>query len=88
MSTTLQRITELYEEQLELQQRASTEWLTPAELATFREIRKELAELWPERRAELAGAPAGHLLDVVRTESTFHHKPRLPKPPLERAVGE
>lgn len=57
-TTTLDRINQLYAEE----QRLQLQWeLTPEDRARFRALHAELAQLWPQRRAEIVfqlhGAP-------------------------------
>lgn len=51
--TTFQRIVALYDEERQLLDKYSHEYLTEAEQARFADIRANLAKLWPQRRADL-----------------------------------
>jgi len=66
VSTTLKHIADLTEERRQLYATAGQRWLTPAEQARVAEIATALAELWDQRREELAKGPVvDHELIVV-----------------------
>lgn len=66
MSTTLKQIADLTEERRQLYAIAGQRRLTPTEQARVAEIASTLAELWDQRREELAKGPVvDHELIVV-----------------------
>jgi hypothetical protein len=54
VSVTLKQIADLTEERRQLYATAGQRWLTPTERARVAEIATALAELWEQRRGELA----------------------------------